>query len=70
MGDNLFGDGGIPEVVTLDQQIAEVRREIQMRRSVYPSLVARGKLTERERARREQRLEAVLVTLQNLKGAS
>lgn len=52
---------------TLHEQIAEIKRELYMRRSVYPKLIARRKLTQREADEQNRRLEAALQTLEDLK---
>jgi hypothetical protein len=53
---------------TLDEQIKELRRELDLRRRVYPSFVARKKLTQ-ERADKQMRsLEAAVETLQRCQG--
>lgn len=49
--------------VTLAQQIAEVGREIGLRRNVYPQFVARGKFTQSEADEHIRRMEAALATL-------
>lgn len=49
---------------TLDEQIACVRREIGLRKSVYPKLVARGGLKQADADRELARMEAVLATLE------
>lgn len=52
--------------ITLDQQIACVRREIGMRRSVFGRRVADGR-TAKEKADHEiTAMEAVLATLEHL----
>jgi hypothetical protein len=51
---------------TLEEQIAEVQREIVLRKSVYPKLVARGKLTQAEASRQLQLMVEVLKTLRRL----
>lgn len=52
--------------VELEEQIAEVQRELGMRRKVYPRFVAAGKITQDAADRRVAVLEAVLETLQRL----
>lgn len=52
--------------MTLDQQIAEVNREIAMRRRVYPRLVASGKMTQEQADQRIAAMHAVHTTLSNL----
>jgi hypothetical protein len=51
---------------TLEEQIAEVQREIVLRKSVYPKLVARGKLTQAEASRQLQLMVEVLKTLRRI----
>lgn len=50
--------------VDLAGQIAEVRRELALRRSVYPRLVGSGKMRQGEADLSLRRMEAVLATLQ------
>jgi hypothetical protein len=50
----------------LRSQIAEVRRELQMRRVVYPKLIGRGQITQDDANRRTAAMEAVLQTLTQL----
>lgn len=49
--------------IPLEQQIAEVGRELGLRRNVYPSFVARGKMTQEEADDHIARLDAVYSTL-------
>lgn len=49
--------------ITISEQEKEVRREIAMRKKVYPGLVAKGKMTEADAAHRIEVMEAVLKTL-------
>lgn len=49
--------------VTIDQQIAEVGREIGLRRNVYAGFVARGKLTQAAADEHLARMEAAYATL-------
>lgn len=51
---------------SLPQQIEEVRREIAMRQRVYPGLISRRTLTQREADFYDHRLRAVLATLEAL----
>jgi len=44
-------------------QLAEVRRELQMRRMVYPKWIAAGRMTEDDAARHTAAMEAVAETL-------
>jgi hypothetical protein len=48
---------------SLQAQIAEVEREIDMRRRVYPSWIARGKMRQGEADLHISRMEDVLATL-------
>ncbi len=49
---------------TLDEQIAEVRRELGLRARVYPAFIERGRLTSEDAVTQVERLEAVLDTLE------
>lgn len=49
--------------IPLPQQIAEVGREIGLRRSVYPTFIARGKMTQEEADEHLARMEAAYATL-------
>lgn len=49
--------------ISLDQQIAEIDRELRMRDEVYPGLVARRKLRQAEADLHVARLRAVRDTL-------
>lgn len=49
---------------SLAAQIAEVRREIDMRGHVYPGLVARGRMRQSEADLCTDRMRDVLATLQ------
>lgn len=49
--------------IGIDEQIAEVGREIGLRKSVYPGFVARGKLSQEEADQHLARMEAVYATL-------
>jgi hypothetical protein len=55
------------ERVSLQDQIAEVRREVAMRQKVYVRLVYFGKMTDEEAATRAQNMAAVLRTLETLR---
>lgn len=46
--------------IPIDHMVAELRRELGMRRSVYPRLVAQGKLPKGEDERRIAVMEEVL----------
>lgn len=52
---------------SLDTQIAEVRREIQMRRQVYPSQVRMRRMKEGEAELKIAIMESVVVTLLRLR---
>lgn len=49
--------------ISIVSQIAEVHRELAMRRSTYPRLIARGTMRESEAELCTHRMEAVLKTL-------
>ncbi len=49
--------------VRLSEQIAEVKRELEMRAHVYPGLVSKGKMRQAEAGYRTTAMEAVLGTL-------
>ena len=51
---------------TLEEQIAEVKREIMLRKAYYPAWVRQGKLTQAEASRQLQLLVEVLKTLRRL----
>ena len=53
--------------VPLDRQIACVRREVSMRRHVYPRWVANGKMTQEEADRQVEAMEAAQATLERLR---
>lgn len=53
--------------VSIDDQIKEVKRELGMRRSVYPRWVSDRRLSQTEADIRTGRLEAVLATLEKVK---
>ena len=48
---------------TLQDQIAEIERELRMRRNAYPRLVSEHKLTQDRADRQLALMEAVLLTL-------
>ncbi len=52
---------------TLDEQIAEVKRECAMRERVYGSWVLSGKMKLDDSQRQIRRMRAVLATLERLK---
>ena len=47
---------------TLEEQIAEVKREIVLRKACYPAWVKQGKLTQAEASRQLQLMVEVLKT--------
>lgn len=49
--------------ITIDEQIAEVGREIGLRKNLYPAFVARGKLSQEEADEHQLLMEAVYKTL-------
>jgi len=51
---------------TLEEQIAEVQREIGLRRACYPAWVKNGKLTQAEASRQLQVMVEVLKTLRRI----
>jgi hypothetical protein len=55
--------------ITLPEQIAEIEREIELRRRVYPRWVADRKLTQGTADRQIAAMEAVLRTLQRTSDA-
>lgn len=52
--------------IPLAEQIAEVKREIGLRRRVYPGFIAAHRLKQADGDRQIARLEAVLATLEEL----
>jgi hypothetical protein len=57
------------EPITIERQIAAVRREITMRKRVYPRWVSNGKMSERNADDELTAMEAVLATLERVKAA-
>jgi len=57
----------MPEPIDIDRQIACVRREISMRRRVYPRWVSTGKMTQDEADRQISTMEAVQATLESVR---
>lgn len=49
--------------IPLDEQIAEVKRELALRDRVYPQMIATGRMTEEEAAGHKGRMQATLNTL-------
>jgi hypothetical protein len=52
------------ELVSLEEQIAEVKRELALRENAYPRWVASGKMRSSDAERSYRALRAVLKTLQ------
>lgn len=52
---------------TIDEQIAEVRREVKLREQVYPHQVTRLKMTQAQADEHLARMRAVLETLERVK---
>lgn len=50
--------------IPLSDQIAEVKRELALRRNVYPQFVARGKMEQAEADTHMLRMEGALATLE------
>lgn len=57
----------MPETTTIEQQIAELRRERAMRRTVYPRLITQGRMTEADAIERCERLDAAIKTLEGMR---
>lgn len=55
------------EAITMADQIACVRRELALRRSVYPKWVKLGKLTEDKATREIEVMQSVLDLLMGIK---
>lgn len=53
--------------IDIDRQIACVRREISMRRRVYPRWVQTSKMTQDEADRQISTMEAVQATLESVR---
>lgn len=53
--------------IDIDRQIACVRREVSMRRRVYPRWVSTGKMTQDEADRQISTMEAVQATLESVR---
>ena len=56
----------MPEI-SIDDQIACVRRELRLRQSAYPRWVARGSMLQRDADRELQAMQAVLATLERVR---
>ena len=57
-------------IFSLDQQIEEIERELELRRGVYPRMVANRKMRQSVANYHMDRLKAVLATLLRLKAGS
>ena len=69
---DLFTTAGVPAAPTIDlaAQVAEARRELEMRNRLYPRWVESGKMTA-ERAQRLLALqEAIIATLERVRDAA
>lgn len=53
--------------IPLDRQVAAVRDEISLRHRVYPRFIAGGKMTAEVAARRIAEMDAVRMTLEQLR---
>jgi len=53
-------------MITLEEQIAEARRELTLRRKVYPAWVKSGKLDMTTAHYQLQAMEAIVKTLERL----
>ncbi len=63
--EDLFGQPTVADV-TIRSQIACVKRELNLRQSVYPRRVAGGKMTQGLADRETLVMQAVLATLEKL----
>jgi hypothetical protein len=57
------------EDATLDEQIAEIARELAMRERLYPTWVATRRMKVHDATRQLRRMRAVLRTLERLRDA-
>jgi hypothetical protein len=53
--------------ISLQDQIAEVKREINMRRNVYAEMIVKNRISPEDAAVRTERMIAVRVTLEKLR---
>lgn len=60
----------MPDAPTIKDQVAEVGREVGLRRYVYPRMVADGRMTQHEADIRTARLEAAYQTLKWLRDSN
>jgi hypothetical protein len=56
-------------MITLDEQIACVRREIAMRKRVYPDWVDRRRMSPQKAQHETAAMEAVLATLERVQAS-
>ena len=54
-------------VVTLNEQIDEIRRELKQRERVYPRMIAQGKLRQAIAEYQMARMQAALATVERVK---
>jgi len=54
-------------MITIDQQIAEVKREIGMRERVYPRFIEQKRITQAQADERITILQSVLETLERIR---
>lgn len=52
---------------TIDEEIAELQRELSMRKSVYESWIHAGRMTRDKANKQYKALESALIRLKNLK---
>jgi hypothetical protein len=57
-------------MIPLAEQIAEVKRELALRAAVYPKLMATGRLTAEKAKLHNERMTAVLNTLEKIEAGS
>ena len=55
--------------ITIDDEIAEVRREIQLRERVYPNWVHTGRLKQERADRQLEAMRAVMARLETIRDA-
>lgn len=55
------------EPITIERQIAAVRREVSMRRRVYPRWIASGKMSQDQADREIEAMVAAQATLEQLR---
>lgn len=62
-------DAGQKPVITIEQQIKCVAREIALRRSVYPKLITKGRMKQSVAVQEQAAMEAVLETLKQVQAS-